>query len=182
MVQKYVTSPEAEMHGAAMQAYFKNLNSHDVKPYLEQILKKYGLTEISPNRWYPSQLALDLYRLITSQGGGMFDLVAIGMRMVEDAPYPAEVDSIQAALQGLNEGYKMGVRNFPSDEGYVIEELSQRHVRVYEYLPYPHDIMYGYIYGLARRFAPKGANLSVQRTFLVPNDPDADGAVYDITW
>lgn len=181
-VRKFVTSPEAQMHGSAMQAYFKNLNSSDVKPYLEEILRKYGLKSIDLDKWYPSQLALDLYNLLVKKAGGMFDLVAIGMQMVEDAPYPANVDSIPMVMAMLPEGYKMGVRNYPADEGYVIEHLSDHHVRVYEYLPYPHDIMYGYIYGLARRFAPKGSDLSVIRTYLVPENPDDGGACYDITW
>jgi hypothetical protein len=165
-----------------MQAYFRNFNSAEVKPYLDEILQKYGLKSIDPDKWYPSQLALDLYKLLVKKAGGMFDLVAIGMQMVEDAPYPEKVDSIHTVMAMLPEGYKMGIRNYPPDEGYVIEHLGDRHVRVHEYLPYPHDIMYGYIYGLARRFAPKGTNLSVIRTYMVPDDPDAGGAVYDITW
>lgn len=181
-IAKYVTSSNAEMIGAAMQAYFKNMRSAEVNEFLQEVLAKYNYESLEADQWYPSQLALDLYRLITQEGSGMTDLVAIGMQMVEDAPYPADIDSIPKALGLLNEGYKMGIRNYPEDEGYDIELIGDRHVRVHEHCPYPHDIMYGYIYGLSRRFCPPNGQLTVVRTYLNEDDPDSDGAIYDVTW
>ncbi len=181
-IRKFVTTENAEMHGGAMQAFFSGLASPAVEPLIQEVLAEYGLNALDPDTWYPSQMALDLYKKITLYGSAVSDLVAIGMKFVETAPYPEDIDSIPKALNMLNDGYKMGIRNYPEDEGYTIEQIDAHHIRVYEHCPYPHDIMYGYIYGMAKRFKPEGASFKVVRTFMNPDDLDSGGAIYDVTW
>jgi len=43
-------------------------------------------------------------------------------------------------------------------------------------------MIYGLVYGLVKRYAPPDCEWNVDRTYMNPNDPDADGAIYDITW
>ncbi len=181
-VKKYVTSPDAEMFGGALQAFTNNLNAELRRPLLDKVLEKYGLDEIDADGWLPTQFALDFYKLLSEEGDEVFDLVAIGMQFVETAPYPPEVNSIETAMKALNEGYKMSIRNYPPEEGYTVEVLGPNHVRVVDHCPYPHDIMYGYIYGLTKRFRPENAIYRVRRTFIDEANPDESGAIYDITW
>mgnify|MGYP006909114666 CR=1 FL=1 len=74
------------------------------------------------------------------------------------------------------------MKNCLSDEGYQLEQVSDRHLRVTDNTPWPHDLIYGYLYAIVRQFKPDDSTPSITHIYLNPNNPDADGAVYDITW
>ncbi|MEP7286552.1 MAG: hypothetical protein ABI947_12375 [Chloroflexota bacterium] len=79
------SSPEAEVMGTGLLGLIKNLRADDVLPYLQ----RYGLDSIDADHWYPHQLSLDFQRAIEESHINSTDnLVAIGMAVMEKAPFP----------------------------------------------------------------------------------------------
>jgi len=112
----------------------------------------------------------------------MFDLVALGINVIDTTPFPPEVNTIPKAIYGISAVYQQVLRNSMPDEGYHIEQVSDRHLRITDNTPWPHDLIFGYFYAIARRFKPEGSTQNVTRTYLNPVHPDEDGALYDIEW
>lgn len=184
-MEKYVVAPNSLTFGAGLLGFRHNVNWDQMEPYMIQTLNKYGydsLDEIDPNQWYPQQLSVDFFKSLAEGKNLMFDLIALGINVIDTTPFPPEVDSIHKAVYGISAVYQQVLRNCFPDEGYHIEEISERHLRVTDNTPWPHDLIYGYFYAIARRFKPNGSDSKVTRTYLNPNDPDSDGAVYDIEW
>jgi len=164
-------SRNAEVTGNTMLSLLENINHDHIAPILEQ----HRLTHIYPDKWYPIQVWLDVLSDIQSMPGGMFDLVAIGMNIIERLPLPPEVDSVEVALLNFGEGYQWSHRNGDVGEIYT-EILGERHVRVTISTPYPPDLMYGMTYAMARRLLPADGNLTVNRTLK------GDTMICDVTW
>ena len=88
--------PETEVLGQVMFAYIENIRAEE----MAAILQKYGLTDIQPNQWYPYQLGLDFERALgESDENGAESLVAIGIKIIDQMPFPAEVTTIPQALE-----------------------------------------------------------------------------------
>jgi hypothetical protein len=180
-MKKYVaSSPEAEVVGQMLLAIVESVYSERIMPVLEQ----HGITDVDPAKWYSWQTVLDFSKTLASDAStAMGNLVSVGMK-VSDASaalLPPEVDSIPAMFSILNTLYNTVVRSH-NGEGYEFKVLGDRHVQLVDNNPMPHDLVYGIVYGFARRFNPPGGALTVKRDYLNPDSPDADGAVYDITW
>lgn len=178
MAKKYISpNPESRILGLALNAVLSSIKLDEFADLVEQN----GLNQIDPEAWYPTQLVLNMYKAISEQPNGSENLVSIGVKVYQNAILPPEVNSILTALHTLNAVMDLNMRNVES-ERYEIEQLSDQCIRVTETTAFPHDLIYGYLYGICRRFAPAGTKFHLQRTYLNPEDPDADGAVYDITW
>ncbi|NDJ75313.1 MAG: hypothetical protein GYB65_03560 [Chloroflexi bacterium] len=180
-MQKYIAHPETEVHGQAMLHFFVSINREEFLPAVEDILAENGVGKIEEDQWYPMQLWLDIFQRIAENSNSMSNLVALGMSAIETGTLPPDIDSIVSAMNLLNAIYGLNLRNFPDDEGYEVSEVGKRHVRVKDRTPFPHDVVYGYIYGLSKQFG-NAETFTVRRTYLNEADPDSDGAVYDITW
>lgn len=151
--------PKCQVKGSAMTGFLENIRRESILPYLE----KHGLTDIDPEAWYPHQPFLDLMTDLAHNREAMFDLVAVGMRMAENAPFPPEVDSIEKALLGFSEAHYVVYRG--GDSGIVTaEKLSDRHIRLAFRTPQTDESGYGVTYGVARRFATNEDDLVVEAT------------------
>lgn len=185
MATKYVTAPNVEATGMGMMSYFDNVQAAQIAPIITPVLQKYGyksVKDIKPDEWYPVQISLDIFKVLEENRNATVNLVAIGMRLVQDQPVPEYIQTIPQALELLNTIYDVSIRNFPESEKYDIAILADTHVRLIDNSPYPHDLIYGFIYGLSRRYAPAERPPTVIRTFQNPDTPNAAGAVYDVTW
>jgi hypothetical protein len=181
-MQKYIATPGAEVIGSAMQNLFVSVDHREFLPFVEQTLVKYGINTIENDRWYPHQLSLDIFKLINDHhGNSLHNLVALGMAYVETATFPPEINNISSALNALSLTYHLNIRNVPGTEGYEVLQLSDKHIRINDLNPFPHDTVYGFIWGIAKRFRSLRDNVPViHRTFLNPEQPDDNGAVYDV--
>lgn len=179
---KFVTKPETEILGQAILAVTQSINYDDFRHLFEAGLSKYNFsTEIEAEQWYPLQMLLDIYKSFYEDGNASANLVSIGMKVIEASPFPPEVDSVTAAVTTLNGVYEYYVRNYEAGTEYQIETLSDTEVRITDHTAFPHDLVYGYMYAIATRFAPEGDHITVVRTYINEDDPDADGAVYTFT-
>jgi hypothetical protein len=183
-VKKYVATPGAEVIGSAMRNFFVSLNSEEFLPLVNQIFAAYEVDEIHDDHWYPHQLSLDVFRLIENQpSNASINQVALGVAYVETATFPPEINDIYSALMALSLTYHLNIRNAPKSEGYEVSRVSDRHIQIRDLNPFPHDTVYGFIWGIARRFRNSKDNVPVvHRTFFNEADPDADGALYDVKW
>jgi hypothetical protein len=177
---KYVLStPESEINGLALMAVEQ---SSEIEEFAD-LLDKYGLRGIEGGRYYRMTTVMEYLKEIMQRPNASTNLVSMGINVYKNLLLPEDVTTIEQGLQLLNQITLMNMRNDPSAEAwYQFASVEDRHIRFIERTPFPHDLIYGYIYGTARRLAPEGTRPIVQRTYLNEADPDADGAIYDITW
>ncbi|MFN7209415.1 MAG: hypothetical protein ACK4P1_03350 [Aggregatilineales bacterium] len=164
--------------GMAMQAIVQSIEFDSIRPHMEAIFKVYGLPpKIDPNAWYPLQLYYDITKRLNSE-----QLISIGVRVINAAAFPPEIDSIQKAIELLMATHHLNLRNVPEGDGYSDYHFDEHRITFRENTTFPHDPMYGYIYGLVQRYKKPGESPVVRRTYLNEADPDADGAIYEITY
>jgi hypothetical protein len=181
-VKKYVATVGAEVIGSAMQNFFVTIGGDEIKSFVEEVLDRYQVTAIQNDQWYPHQLSLDVFKLIADQQPRATEqLMALGLAYVETANFPPENNSVLSALTALRHTYYLNIRNVPQSEGYEVNLISPNHIQVKDLNPFPHPTVYGFIWGIAKRFRSTQDTLPVmQQHFMNPDDPDADGALYDI--
>ena len=184
MVAKVAASPknktsngQEEIIGQTLSGLFESQFADELVP----ILKAHGITSVDPNKWYPLQLVLDIYADIASRQNAMSRFVAIGVEVFDTIPIPDGVDTVLDGLHMLNEIHDMSVRN-AEYVPYEITQVADNHIHLVERTPFPHDLIYGYIYGIAKRLKFKGTTPIVYRTYMNEADPNSDGAFYDIKW
>lgn len=179
---KFTTSPNASMLGAIVLAIMESLNYQEYRHLVDPVFAEHGIQEIDPEAYYPAQVLLDMYKMMDGQGNSMFNFVAIGKQVGDNLEFPPEVTTLADAVAGLNDMYRSMLRDFDESELYEFTQVDEQHLVIKDNNPYPHDMVYGYIHSLARRFAPQGARPKVQRSYDNPSDPNAAGATYDVTW
>jgi len=178
-MKKYVASPGAEVIGVAMHNFFVSINKHQFEEIVQVKLSNAGIDRIDDDAWYSHQLVLDIFKQIQSDTLSQ-NLVALGMGYVETALFPPEVDNIQSGLILLADTYHLNIRNAPAEEGYQAEVISDKHIRIADKNPFPHDTVYGFIWGICKRFAKPNEVFEVHREYEVEDAPDNGGATYDI--
>jgi hypothetical protein len=181
-MRKYVATPGAEVIGSAMRNWFVSINRDEYLPVVQQVLEKYGLTELEDEKWYPHQLSLDVFRLIDERKtNSSSNLVALGLAYVETAIFPPQINNAVIGLMALGQTYHLNIRNVPKDEGYEVLQVGERQIQIKDFNPFPHDTVYGFIWGIAKRFRESTKDFPiVERTYFNPADPDSDGAVYNV--
>ncbi len=177
MSQFVAPDPQAKTRGVHIQAFLAGTGGAT-----QAILKKHGLLNIGPAQWYPLQNMLDALREL-SEGdfSRTLDLVQLGQRISEHSAWPEEIQTIEDALQAIDVAYHM---NHQGEVGsYQATRTGEREITMVCENPYPCDLDYGLIYGIARRFLPVDGNL------LVEHDPDgpcrkhgADSCTYFVRW
>ena len=177
--QEYVaSSPDAEILGAVLLSFVQNVKADELMPFL----KKYGLDEMDPNKWYPQQLILDFYKGMADNTINMSEnMVAIGIKSVETVPQNPDAKTLEQAILTSNATNKVILRNVPEDEGFAIAESRPGYLLVIDNTPYPADAMYGYFWGLARRYKTPGGGFRVVRVDN-PKPDQFPGRAFEITW
>ncbi|PJF21616.1 MAG: hypothetical protein CUN56_10160 [Phototrophicales bacterium] len=179
---KYQTNPESEMIGISVASVTDSLQYEEYRHIVEPVFKAHGIEKVDPQAWYPWQMLLDIYKLMKNAEGAMFNFVAIGKQVAQAVPFPVEVTNLVEAMYSMNEMYKASVRNLDESELYDVKQLSESRIEIRDNSPIPHDIIYGYIYTLAHKFAPENTYPKIERVFDNPDDPDSGGATYHVTW
>lgn len=175
-MMKYTAAPEAESIGATLIMCFENA-PHIIEP----VLKQYGyksIDDIQADRWYPMQIWLDIFKRLEETDAENLDF--IGAKLVENLNDSIDVESLPEAIALLNALF--AVRNFPKNAKYDVLQQGSHHIQVIDNSPYPHDLVYGLIYGILREYRPDGCYPVLIRNFQNPQNPNADGAIYDLTW
>ncbi len=183
-MRKYISDPNVLLAGSAFLSILVASKLEEFKGDFYATLAEYGVTEINPDGWYPRQMYLDFFKQIASRKSNVLaNMISAGIKVIDTVQLPSDLnlDSMKDIFELLNKIYQLNQRNLPpEDTGYEIKQVTAHHIRIIDHTPYPHDVLYGYLYGLIHRFCPP--TTALERTFLNLSNPDYDGAVYDITW
>ncbi|MEM6284734.1 MAG: hypothetical protein AAF787_21270 [Chloroflexota bacterium] len=183
-VPKYVAGEDSKISGFAMQAFQKSISADQIMPTFERVMKDYGYesTDIDMAGWYPLQMYFDICKDLLDTSGDALILVSIGMKVIESAQFPPEINSIATGMTLLKDTHHLNLQNVPEHDGYHSLKIEDKQVTFVEQTAFPHDVMYGYIYGLSKRYAEEGTVPIVEREYLNDDDPDSDGAHYTVSW
>ncbi len=153
------SAPDAEYLGTIVFVFTQNLRADVIQP----ILKRNGLEDIQPDKWYPQRDYLNALREI-EQKHTFEELVAIGMKVSEVIPLPPDIHDIESALYFLDVGLHATSRKIHPEECIKVEKVSPTHFRTINNVPTPPFLAYGTIWGFVRRFKKKGENPTVLLT------------------
>jgi|GEM_PF-4738399 len=181
-MKKYIATLGAEVIGSAMNNWFVSENRDVFFPIVQKILDLYGIDMLQDDQWYLHQISLDIFKLINAQNADFHNnLTELGIAYVETARFPYQINNTRSALMALPTIYHLNIRNIPQTEGYQVSQLTNGHLQIKDLNPFPHDTVYGFIWGITKRFrASKDVVPYIKCTFLNPDDPDSDGAIYDV--
>jgi len=172
-------SPEALVIGQTVLAFSQNLEAEVIAP----LLPKHGLGDVDPEKWYPHQAWMDVLKDVNDHFGGRASqaFVAFGKQVVENVVMPPEIQTIPDVLNALHAIHHLNLQNVPEDEGYVVEQLGDKHYMVYENTPNPSYAIYGFIWGLVARYCPDDEDFVVE---IVDNPKPAEtpGTAFEIQW
>jgi hypothetical protein len=143
-----------EISGNLAISMLVNLQAADFRPFLQ----KYGFADVKPDQWYSYQAFLNIFKEVAEKPGAMFDFVAVGMAAVDRYELPPPVASmsleeffLNVLPTMMNRQYRNGTPSRVS-----VEKVAEKHLLIRTTTAYPHDTIYGFMYGLARRFAKGG--------------------------
>lgn len=182
MAKKYQSHPNAQVMGVSLLTITNSAQYAEFEHIAKPIFSRYGVEQIDPYAQYPMQLMFDLFREMQESGGAMFNFVAIGKQFAQGIPFQPEVTTLTQAMQVMNAMIKSTHGDVDESELYTVEQVKEDHVRIRDNTPMPHDIIFGNLHTLAQKFAAEGKFARVERIFDYPDDPDAGGATYNITW
>lgn len=163
-------------------AFLKNLKSDE----FVHILVFHELVNIDPGEWYPQpQVLAALKDIAYGTEGGMMNLVAFGMKVIDTAlKEQLSVDgmTIEEGLISFNDYYQMNhAEGYAGDISVVV--MGPKHVELISYTPYPDDAEFGMIYGLCRKLAPTGSHPIVKHVDSAEcRKKGGDSCTYEITW
>ena len=145
-------STAVQVSGQAIRSVAEAMS--DFLHVASDILKRHGISEPQPDRWYSQQAFLDSLKEVY-EVFGTNTLTLIGRQIPDTAFLPRDIDSWEAALHAINVGYHMNHRG--GEIGfYKFEQDGKLAGRVVCQCPYPSDFDLGLIMGFANRFRPKG--------------------------
>lgn len=174
--------PNAEALGSILLSYVHCINNENLYPFLE----KYGLIDIQPDQWYPLQKWLDALgdlAEVESRGQARFDFVAVGLKVAETTVLPPEFGLLPFSeiIRRWNDAYSLWHRGNAGTM--YTEEVGENHLRIISCLPYPDDIGYGVMWGVARRFLPRTSRFSVYyEEGHQHHDQGGDTTIVHIKW
>jgi hypothetical protein len=178
--------PESEVASKYAQAFVASAG--EVSPVFERkargILEDNGITDLQDADWLPMAAFTAALADVEDEVGAM-TLTEGGKEMAKVNDLSASVDSIDAALESLNDSHQRAHRNgSQSDWGsYGFDRLDDTRVRMScsDDYPYPYPLAKGVFEGIVRQFA--GTDVSLTTREVEGSDLTFDeGYAYDITW
>ncbi|MDA0245204.1 MAG: hypothetical protein OT477_17450 [Chloroflexi bacterium] len=143
------------------------------------LLQKYGLGGLRRHEWCQLQIRLDLLR---DMGGDSREenLVLLGQKAAEFLRFPLEVNTIAKAFLRLNDVYQAQHQGAVGQ--YEVQAIGRHDLRLLAQTPYPCEFQYGVCVGLAKRFLPPHAELTVQCHRLPATAAGYQQCVYEVSW
>lgn len=177
--KQFEAPQETEVSGVLLHAYLHNVERQITEP----ILTHYGFTleSIDAEKWYPSQMFLNIEHSIYAKNGGNIALIAVGKSAVENDIPSAGISTLNEAIEALPSVYTTHQRNLPKGYGWLVEQKGARHYVFTNNTGTTNHGAYGYIWTLCMKMRP--ANTSMMITPLQGfehNSPDP--AIIDIQW
>ena len=159
MARFSIDETNLELTGTAVRSLFVNAFHPQIKP----ILDKHGVSEIDPDGWYSMALLKEIFKDISERGDSIFNFVAIGIAAAEISPLPPDVLRLSPLefYAAYNEVFQTRHRG-GNPGGLIAEPANDNTVRITLVTPYPDEVMYGLMYGFAKRLLPTGTHITVR--------------------
>jgi len=175
-----VFSPDHEILGALIISYRNSVNQQNYHDLYTQM----GLDNVQPDQWYPFQRLLDVFNALAEREGAMMDFVSIALASVMGSPMPPIFEQMPFTQIMLAFNHSLEGVNRGTDYGYTrVTEVEPNHMRIDARYPAPDDLLYGGIYGYAKRFLPKGSKFTLRYDESTPRRVHGgDVPVIHLTW
>lgn len=155
----YRYAPGTEVSGAVMSALFNHYQRDDVI----ESLRKHGLDYFEADQWYPVNQFIDLLAEWAESPAFSTNLVSVGMAMTYHIELPDEIEVLSGVEKLLLLGDMHMSQHRNGDAGcYKVERRNDHTIRYQENTVWPDDMIYGYIYGAAKRYLDHGVHFSVR--------------------
>ena len=133
-----------------------------------------------PTAWADLQTYLNIMQSLRRREGHLMGLIALGQTIPNVIDLPPHIQTLEDMFQNFNTLYRSVHQG---DVGqYVVKFISQTHIHVKAYTPYPSDYEYGLLYGFAHRFLPPTTEITVYREPYPSRLQGDDHCVYDLRW
>jgi len=148
------TKAQGKYNGQALRAFYNAIPNKSIQ---DDMLRHVGLDEIDPGKWYDLHLARTIYYGV-EQLFGPATVRLVGKNIIENAVFPAEIDSPLSALKSIETAYRLNVTG--TDLGDVsVKELDSGRVSLTFSTPFPCLFEKGIMIGCATKF---GAHLRIE--------------------
>ncbi len=150
-------SNDVEVVGFGLDSY-KELSGFRA---FKDIFLKYGINFEAIREWYPLQKYLECIKEVYNTFGKA-TLFYIGCTIVEETPWPKEINSLEDALFAINNTYKMNHRGNANIGSYETSKLNDDQYLIRCSSPYPSYFDMGIIKGICNKFSNKKNNVFVE--------------------
>lgn len=176
----YTCEPSTEVSGEVVIGFVDNIQGEEFRPFLE----KQGLTNPQADQWYPLQKLMDIFNEMQTRGGSWSNFVALGVAVAEHSVKPDAAVTLVQTLEMWDEFYQVNHRNGKITRVETVKHQPKNYSLVFDLNHnYPHDFVYGMIYGTCRNLLPKGTKFTVRYDeFYAPTNPNADKVIIHIEW
>ena len=164
-----------EYNGAALYSFVVGLA--DSEQIIKKLLDDAGIDRIDPERWYDYDWAVGFFYKIEAMVGPAA-LRAVGRRMIETAPYPPDIDSIEKLLMGLGWAFSLNARG--PDVGTVECTMEDDHSATLDWSAKgPCAVCIGILEGSCARY---GVNPLIEHGAGGCKDKGASTCIYNVSW
>lgn len=176
MPEHKVVSDDAEVSGQTVRSVVEGVGqfSSAYKQRALDILDSHGLPEPEEDEWYSWQAYIDAFEELADTIGPK-TVTKIGSEIPDLVDWPPTVDSVEEAMDALDEQYNATHRG--DDIGYYDFEKTGDDGGVMECKnPYPSALDEGLLKATAEKFSDDGAFVRVEQT------SDGEVTTFQISW
>lgn len=166
---------DGEYHGAALRSFIRGLDKS--QQLTQRILQSHGLDRIQDDQWYDLNLARSIYASVAREIGNR-SLYNVGLKMIESAPFPPEINDVRSVLASLDAAYRMNVRG-PDIGGITCTFTGDRSAVIVFSTPFVCALEHGIIQGCCRKF---GARALIEHGPEGCRDEGRPSCTYRVTW
>jgi hypothetical protein len=148
-----VLDTSVEVNGETIHALVDGIGSY--RETALRILAKQGIVHPEPGEWYSQQAWMDALAIIAERLGPE-TLYNIGFKILDNAQFPPDNDSLDKALRTLDQAFHMNHRNGLIGH-YYFNALCDNSCEVICENSYPCDFDRGLLAAICSRFKPTGS-------------------------
>ena len=108
-------------------------------------------------------------------------LIFMGIQFAQEWVFAPDVQTIFDALHIQIHLINQMFRNVPDGHGIILQDVGEKHIRLFINSPYADDSFYGAAWGTANRFKPANS-VFVVRIIDNPDPETYPGTCFDIKW
>ncbi|NDJ76657.1 MAG: hypothetical protein GYB65_10395 [Chloroflexi bacterium] len=170
-------TPDALAHGSVASSLLTAVGQKN----FVHILEKHNITTVEPDGWYSHALLLDVLRDIRDNKTAMYDLMSIGMQLV-DRDAPLVFPTLENVLFAVPQIDATQHRNSPGS--YIVTRIDERCIQLKDYTPWPHDLVYGLLWEIIRKYEDTVEGTpSIKRVGVEYDATHGDEiGIYEVRW